>query len=1692
MSKTRKFVVALMTFFLAVLAAIGVLSLNVRAAEGDTEINWPTTFTAADWDSETQLRMPTGFVSKNQADLKPTAEMLAKVKITRGTATYACSNIYEWNGCLTFYFTNSYTGKTAPQTGDVLSVDAGFSVVQNGTTYISSEAVSWTYTGSLWLMDGAELPDEPIAVTVSGVASVATPFPSFPIRLDVATNGIGLGGGATNLNYTTGTDAYVTYTRGDYSVKAGAFHAENSTIRVYFKGSADLVLEQDKPVRGDIFTLGKGFAFKSADGSAEYAVNEDIKYIYTGSSWIAGTTLPTEVTVSDVTNVATPYPNFPIRLDVATNGIGLGGGATNLNYTTGTDAYVTYTRGEYSVKAGAFHAENGTIRVYFKGSADLVLEQDKPVEGDIFTLGKGFAFTSADKSVNYLVTEDLVYTYNGTAWVAEGGTEEPDPEPVETTPANVNSVTTNSMGNNSYPIVISANTDVAVSLGGNADLHADAAELKKVTYTRGDFTLTANLVRGYGQAILGWFKSTSDVAFTVNTPVRGDIFRIAENFTFRSGDDSVTYCLTAPVEYIYDGTAWIEGTELPDAPVAVTVSGVTSVDTPFDAFPIRVDVKTNASGLGSGGDLKYTAGTQGYVAYARDGKSVAAGAFHADGGTIRAYFKASQDVALVKDTPVKGDIFTLGTGFSFTSADGSVKYSVNEDFSYIYTGFDWIAGTELPAEAEITGVESLATQFPAYPMNVVVATTGANLGTSGNLSYAQGAAANVTYTRNGVTVSSGVLHARENTKFVAFFANASGLTFANAENQAGDILTVKAGFAFSSKDDVSYMVYETVSYVYTAAGTWVEYIPATGMEIAESNLTVEAEKTVQIQVSLTPVESTEAVIYQSLSPEIATVDKNGLVLGVKEGTAEIVVKAGNFTKSVFVTVEPATVEYVKTGIRVTENGEQIIYSGRDYVKPTVAYVYTPEKDVTEYVPAESVIVDEGNFDNMTAGDYTLKVKVLKDGSTTEYFETTFKVTVKASTPLTIESMTTTDSINADTDSTFFVNTDSDNTAKNDAEGSDAMLAILPYVEFYFPDGTKGNVWACRLNGSVVRFFIKKQSGSGNINSGEIPAGSVFTIKAGFGITEDEYLAEEVSYVFNGTEFESLVEPEDFEISVPKLKMYVGTVMQISVTADESVNVIYQYYSASPETGTVDTAGRITATATGTLVIRVSWRDLTKQIEIEVVEAPADRTFEIVSPISEFWVPVSTTENPTSFTLQGYTLEYHYVYDDGSETPEKAVTEAQIGELDYTKPGNYDLIISDPESEQTDSVTVIVYEYKEVKTFDSVTISGYDINDNRNGPNTWNGHMYVSMKSYSSNSVNLLSQSELNTMASYIEYTTADGKTYPSKNEDGSVKSSIGLWTVGTNLLVMIRPEGATGNVGYGTAETWKEEYPTDPAKPSYKWYPYSPIYKLGDKITFKKGMPIYAWKGNKTENNRPQDGEGYMIIEGYLADDYTYYCREEDGTNSIWTYYKEYTDFTVPETMTLSAGGTAVIGAVRVPSDATTGTFSYVSSDENIVTVTEQGYLVGMGVGTAEITVTLSGGVDENGDLKDPIVKKITVTVERNITLVAGEIKVTQGAKFDPSKYEITVTFSDGTTENISLNDERVALQTIDTSKLGTTEYNISVTIDGQTKRGTLKVTVEAKKGCGGGCKSSLAGTMAVVTAISAVAVVFAKKKKRG
>ena len=99
-------------------------------------------------------------------------------------------------------------------------------------------------------------------------------------------------------------------------------------------------------------------------------------------------------------------------------------------------------------------------------------------------------------------------------------------------------------------------------------------------------------------------------------------------------------------------------------------------------------------------------------------------------------------------------------------------------------------------------------------------------------------------------------------------------------------------------------------------------------------------------------------------------------------------------------------------------------------------------------------------------------------------------------------------------------------------------------------------------------------------------------------------------------------------------------------------------------------------------------------------------------------------------------------------------------------------------------------------------------------------MIISTSNVSTSVGNLLSTDSCEKMSEYIVYTTADGKTYYGKaDKDNEIEDRIGLWQLGTNLLVMIKPEGATANIGYGMEDHWKAD----------AQHPYVPIYKLGDK-----------------------------------------------------------------------------------------------------------------------------------------------------------------------------------------------------------------------------------------------------------------------
>lgn len=1200
------------------------------------------------------------------------------------------------------------------------------------------------------------------------------------------------------------------------------------------------------------------------------------------------------------------------------------------------------------------------------------------------------------------------------------------------TAANVLGVTT-SKGNSSYPIRVDVNTDVKITLGNGENLNT--TEMSKVTFRRGSASKSADIIQGYATQMYCYFKTSEDLPLTENTFMRGDILNIAAGFVFQSLDKATSYIINEEVNYIYDGATWIKGTDLPSEPQEATASILTAERVKGNgSYPMRVDVNTNVkSSLGDQGNL--IGADLAKVTFVRGDVSIPASVIQGHGTKFYCYFaEGSSGLDLSTEGAQEGDKFIIDETFSFKSKDSAFIYTVDTGHTYVYDGTKFVEDFSNFTEMKIKSVTTKDVVNNDKDSIFFVTTDSANTANFGTDDYTATNILNyITFTFPDGTAAD-VWFCRVNGSVARFFIRTGGTNLNINTLPVGSVITIKPGFRILATEAVQ----KEVSFVYDGE-EWSEY---DGTAItASARITTVAMGNGNASYPITLSVSTNMLNLGSLASLTADTSKVTYTRGDKSVNVGVVQGYGKNLLMYFASSSDLT---------LTQNTPE----KGDILKISAGFTFNSASKSCVY---------------KTAIDYVFV-----------YGDNGFEADLSSFTDMKILSLTTKDPKNGNNDTAFYVNTNSSN-EKNFGDPNYTDTDILNYVTFTFPDGTKGDIHYCRVNNTVARFYIRKKDNSGNI--GTVEKGSMLTFSKGFRILPSEALKEDVIYIYTGSEFQLLKEPTDFSIAADqKTVVIAGSTLQINVKADAGVNVNYTYKVDDNKIATIDYRGKLNAIKAGKVTVTVSYKDISKTIEItvrdETSEEKEKRQFVIEQPENgiKYYVPVSTDEKPTSILTQGFELQGKYIFADGSESAPFDIKENWLGSVegDYKVPGEYQLVITDDNEFETE-ITVVVYEYKKVGLFNSIGVSGYDIDDDRNpGEGTWNGHMMIGLSSYSTNSTNLLSQNELNTIASYIEYTTADGKVYLGSGDD----KRIGVWQIGTNMLVMIKPEGATTNMGYSSED-------------HYKGTKFAPVYQQGDKITFKEGMPIYAWIGNKSvDPNRPIEGEGYLIVEGYLDADYTYYCYEEDGTKSLWQLYKEYTDFKLNESMTITAGGTASVGAVRVPSDATLGTFSYESSDSNIVTVTQQGNMIGMNVGTATITVTLSGGVDEEGNPMEDIVKTMTVTVKRGISKVSGSIELKVGSTFDPSAYEVTVTFTDGTTENIKLSDERVVLSgTVDTSATGEQTYSIAVTIDGETKRGQLTVNVTN----GGGCSSAVMGVSAAAAAIliaTAAGVLLVIRKK--
>ena len=573
---------------------------------------------------------------------------------------------------------------------------------------------------------------------------------------------------------------------------------------------------------------------------------------------------------------------------------------------------------------------------------------------------------------------------------------------------------------------------------------------------------------------------------------------------------------------------------------------------------------------------------------------------------------------------------------------------------------------------------------------------------------------------------------------------------------------------------------------------------------------------------------------------------------------------------------------------------QVTYT-RNGVSVNAVYAYSQSKSVLFWFrgtngltmaedspePGDTITIGEGfrfvSNDNRYAGEYYMFGEPL-----TYMFDGVAWVTPReipdrdyaSLTPITIDSVSTANPNGSESDTVFYITTTSSNDRVFDNSNYDDVYTVLPYFSFVYPNGNIADVWCARVDGKVIRLYIHEPGSQSNIGMATMPEGGVLTIRAGFGILNTEALQEDVSYVYNGTGFVALNAPSsesDYEITTPNdTHIKVGQDLQIEVRAADGITAYFRYAVNNKEIATISSLGVLRGLSEGTVTVSVWYGNLpvkTVTIIVDPLQKEDIESFEIVTDIDQFIIPVNG--NPSGSTNYfyetvvesgGYVLMGQYTLTNGVKVNVE-ITADMIGKQDFAEAGNYAVIITDPLSEMTAELEVEVINQRVVGTFSSLGVSGYDVDDSRNASGTWNGHMMVGMDAFSTNTLNMTGKNTaeaavLRDMSNYIVYEDAkDGVVYQNTyDEQGkAVDTPISLWQLGSRYLVLIRPNGYSGTKGYGVIDGEQ-----------------IPIYRQGDKITFKAGMPAYKFIGNADNT------AGYYIVEGVRESDITYYCYEDN------------------------------------------------------------------------------------------------------------------------------------------------------------------------------------------------------------------------
>ena len=153
-----------------------------------------------------------------------------------------------------------------------------------------------------------------------------------------------------------------------------------------------------------------------------------------------------------------------------------------------------------------------------------------------------------------------------------------------------------------------------------------------------------------------------------------------------------------------------------------------------------------------------------------------------------------------------------------------------------------------------------------------------------------------------------------------------------------------------------------------------------GIEVTPASLTLDSSEIQELKVKPVPAEAElPAVEFTSSDSRIASVGKDGKVMGLRAGTAEITIKVGEFTKKITITVNPVLV----TKISVSKDALKIKVGETD----TIAYGVEPDNatnQVAEFASSDEAIATVDGEGKVTAvAEGTAVITLTIDSQTAE-------------------------------------------------------------------------------------------------------------------------------------------------------------------------------------------------------------------------------------------------------------------------------------------------------------------------------------------------------------------------------------------------------------------------------------------------------------------------------------------------------------------------------------------------------------------------------------------------------------------------------------------------------------------------------------------------------------------------------------